>query len=223
MSIGSFICWQFPMCIGSFICWQFLMHIGSFICRQFPMCIGSFLVIMDKHKYLIFLVNTNCTKHKYVVFLVSISHCISVAFLQHASQTTAPSPELHHLTTVWDWKSWLTNHMHGMTGQSEPHVFHFFHDSTGKSGTRDKAYHTQGEWSEPYQLLTSTPQCAHHPFTCATMTALSFPPHQTLHTSSPYNPFHLKSSLTSLTTVMHLLRAGGDRGLEEQLYWQDDG
>jgi hypothetical protein len=75
---------------------------------------------------------------------------------------------------MWDWKSWLTNHMHGLTGHSEPHIFHFFHDSTGKSVIRDKAYHTQGEWSEPYQLLTSIPQGAHHPFTCATMAALSF-------------------------------------------------
>ncbi len=59
--------------------------------------------------------------------------------------------------TVWDWKSWLGNHMHGLTGHSTPHVFHFFCDSAGNPVIWDKAYHTQGTWSEPYQLLTSNP------------------------------------------------------------------
>jgi hypothetical protein len=73
--------------------------------------------------------------------------------------------------------------MHGLSGHSEPHVFHFFCDSSGTPVIQDKAYHTQAEWSEPYQLLSSIPQgVAHlmifdgltaHPITNPSLMALS--------------------------------------------------
>ena len=78
-------------------------------------------------------------------------------FLEQAYQSSGPAPSLHSLETVWDWKSWLGNHMHGLTGHSAPHVFHFFCDAAGRPVICDKAYHTQGTYSDPYQLLTSIP------------------------------------------------------------------
>ena len=48
--------------------------------------------------------------------------------------------ETFTLQTVWEWKSWLGNHMHGLTGHSTPHVFHFFHDSAGNPVIWDKAW-----------------------------------------------------------------------------------
>jgi hypothetical protein len=67
------------------------------------------------------------------------------------------SPTFSILKQAWDWKSWLSNHMHHITGHSEPHVFHFFNNPDGVPVMRDKAFHTSGEWSLPYQLLSSLP------------------------------------------------------------------
>jgi hypothetical protein len=62
------------------------------------------------------------------------------------------------LSKVWDWKSWLSNHITGLSGHSAPHVFHFYKNTASQAEMRDKAFHTQGEWSNPYQMLLSIPR-----------------------------------------------------------------
>src|SRR4051812_14611711 len=46
-------------------------------------------------------------------------------FLRSAYREEGPTPSFHALEHVWDWKSWLSNHMHGLSGHAGPHVFHF--------------------------------------------------------------------------------------------------
>ena len=125
-------------------------------------------------------------------------------FLEQAYQSSGPTPSLHSLETVWDWKSWLGNHMHGLTGHSAPHVFHFFCDAAGRPVICDKAYHTQGTYSDPYQLLTSIPTGLFiiSPPYISPATPHLHHPFQELLSLYPPRHFHLKCSVSWQTTAM---------------------
>ena len=93
------------------------------------------------------------TQLRFVVF----RHSHLDKFLQSAYTEEGSLPKFSILNQAWDWKSWLANRMHNISGHSEPHVFHFFKNADGVPVIRDKAFHTSGEWSEAYQLLSSMP------------------------------------------------------------------
>jgi hypothetical protein len=128
-------------CASPFLCQHFSNAHCLFV-LTFSHSASPYLLI----HYMSFFVNLLPTLHRQLF-----------SFLEQAYGTVGPSPQLHTLDTIWDWKSLLTNHMHGLTGHSSPHVFHFFCSASGQPVIQDKAYHTQGTWSEPYQLLTSIP------------------------------------------------------------------
>jgi hypothetical protein len=94
-----------------------------------------------------------CIAHPILSFNSQLFQFMHMAY----STSDWASPLLHKLDNVWDWKSWLENHSHGLTGHSQPHVFHFFRDSSGAPVIQDKAYNSAGAWSSPYQLLSSSP------------------------------------------------------------------
>jgi hypothetical protein len=82
-------------------------------------------------------------------------HALCVSEFMDSAYASTDGAMIHSLSTVWDWKSWLSNHSHSIRGHSVPHVFHFFHNSTGAPVIWDKAYHTTGAWSQPYQLASN--------------------------------------------------------------------
>ncbi len=89
--------------------------------------------------------------------LTCSAHSQLDTFLRSVYSEEGSLPKFSVLEQVWDWKAWLSNHMHGLSGHAAPHVFHFYKNADGKPEMRDKPYHCQGEWSDPYQLLSSLP------------------------------------------------------------------
>jgi hypothetical protein len=97
----------------------------------------------------------NDAKRRSLHTVESLHDLITSSYLSDADTM----PHIHELTTVWDFKSWLAPHMQGLRYHSEPHAFHIYYTPTneGSASIRDQAYATTGSWSNPYCILTSSP------------------------------------------------------------------
>ncbi|MHB1800017.1 MAG: hypothetical protein ACYCUI_17315 [Vulcanimicrobiaceae bacterium] len=77
-------------------------------------------------------------------------------FMKSAYRNEEAIPKVDTVSTVWDWKSWFSDHVNAIHGHSKPHSFHFFKND-GISVIQNKDYSSQGQWSTPWKLLASVP------------------------------------------------------------------
>jgi hypothetical protein len=150
------------------------IHPSTYFCHD---CSSLLIICQHQCASVSLFVDFHTNAHWFYHNSTDTHHALCVSELMQFMDSTYASTDgamIHLLSTVWDWKSWLSSHSHSISG----HVFHFCCNSTGAPVIQDKAYHTAGAWSQPYQLLASNPTGSSSPlfiyYVCFVL-KLSFP------------------------------------------------